>query len=106
MSEWSEVTLDNCIRFLPLLLIGILFLTKKVSSFVSPKYQNQHSLLKIIGYHVIVLAITFFSLIEVYYYFKIFLDIRIFLIIGLLPILVIILAVSFCFFTNRLKNKK
>ena len=66
MSEWIEVTLDNCIRFLPLLLIGILFLTKKASNFVSPKYKNQHRLLKIIGDHLIVLAVTFFLLIESY----------------------------------------
>ena len=105
MSEWIEITLDNCIRFLPLLLIGILFLTKKASNFVSHKYKNQHSLLKIIGYHLIVLAVTFFLLIESYYYFRIFLDTRIFLFIGLLPILVIVLAISFHFFTKRLRNK-
>ena len=66
MIEWIEVTLDNCNIFLTLLLIGILFLTKKASNFVSPKYKDQHSLLKIIVYHLIVLAVAFFLLIESY----------------------------------------
>lgn len=104
MSEWIEITLDNCLRFLPLLLIGIFLLTKKASNLVSLKYRVPYGLLKIIGYHIIILAIAFFLLIETYYYFIIFLGIRIYLFIGLLPISFIMLAVSFYFFTNRLRK--
>ena len=103
MSDWTEVTLENGIRFLPLLVIGILFLTRKGATLVAPSYQNQQQLLKIIGYHLIVLSVTLFLLLEAYAYFRIFFDQRSVLFVLLVPLVVIALLISFHLYTKRLQ---
>lgn len=96
-----EVTLENGIGIIPLLVIGILLLTRKGATFVAPNYQNQQQLLKIIDYHLIVLSVTLFLILESYAYFRIFFNRRIALFILLVSLIVIALLVSFYFYTKR-----